>query len=79
MYVIRKQKMTKTKDADGKTVYAPARAYTVDEYETMGDYLDGITDTAQFRVRGWKYRLMDVTEGDDVTARFEWSPSSPTE
>lgn len=80
--MIRMQKMNKDKDSDGKTVYTPARAYSIDEYETTEDFLKGVVQTAQYRVRGWKYRAMEIIEDastDTVTIRFDWSPSSPTE
>ena len=79
MYVVRKQKMMKQKDVDGKTVYSPAKTYTVEECEDISAFMSEVVDTAQFRVRGWKYRLMEVVDSDDVVARFDWQKSSPTE
>ena len=82
MYMIRYQKMNKTKTDDGKTAYTPARAYSVDDYETTEDYLKGVVQIAQTRVRGWKYRLMVVdvdASTESITARFDWAPTAPTE
>lgn len=75
MYAIRYQKMKKT--ANG---LAPASAYTVDEYDDIYGFLSGLVDIAQFRKRGYKYRLMDVAVDDeDIAVRFDWQRSAPTE
>lgn len=66
MYKIRYQKYTKDR--------TPANGvYSTDEYEDMAQFLNGIVETAQFRIRGYKYRLMDVTtDNDGVVLRFDW-------
>ena len=64
-------------NADG---LVPANAYTLDEYDDVSEFLAGIVDMAQFRKRGYKYRLMDVAvDGDDIAVRFDWQKSTPTE
>lgn len=75
MYAIRYQKMKK--NADGMLV--PANAYTVDEYDDLESFVEGVVEIAQFRKRGYKYRLMECTDSDDVVARFDWQKSAPTE
>ena len=75
MYAIRYQKMKKT--ADG---LVPANAYTLDQYDDMVEFHSAVVDIAQFRKRGYKYRLMDVAvDGNDITLRFDWQKSAPTE
>ena len=81
MYTIRQQKMKTTPMSDGKTLLTPASAYTVDEYEDIGEFMAGVVQTAQYRMRGYKYRLMDFeqTHDGDMMVRFDWQKSSPTE
>lgn len=67
MYKIRYQKLNKTDRTPANN------AYSIDEYEDIPPFIEGIVETAQNRVRGYKYRLMDVqTEGVDVVLRFDW-------
>ena len=67
MYKIRYQKLNK----NDRT---PANgAYSTDEYDDVGAFMEGVVETAQNRVRGYKYRHMDVTvDGGDVALRFDW-------
>ena len=75
MYSIRYQKMKKL--AKG---VAPANAYTLDEYDSLDDFLMGVVDIVQFRKRGYKYRLMEVVaDDDDIAVRFDWQKTTPTE
>lgn len=67
MYKIRYQKLNKNDRTPANN------AYSTDEYEDIPSFIEGVVETAQNRVRGYKYRLMDVqTEGIDVVLRFDW-------
>lgn len=82
MYVVRKQKIQRMHDDDGKVYYVPADTYTVEECKGVNAFMMEVVNTSQFRVRGWKYRLMEVTENPDtgeIGVRFDWQKSSPTE
>ena len=68
MYKIRYQKLNK----NDRT---PATgAYSTDEYDDVGAFMEGVVETAQNRVRGYKYRLMDFEQDHDgnMVARFDW-------
>lgn len=79
MYVVRKQKIQRMHDDDGRVYYVPAKTYTVEECEDIDAFMFEVVNTAQFRVRGWKYRLMEVKDSDDIVVRFDWQKSTPTE
>lgn len=74
-YIMKYQKMKRNDNGE----YIPARAYSTDEYGDLEEFLTGLVEMAQYRKRGYKYRLMEVVDSDDVYVRLDWQKSSPTE